>query len=202
MHAVKWYHHYLQHPGHSLLEETMNAAMYWKGMHTTIRSLTKSYKSCQVNKRWSRKYGHLPPKTVYTIPWECLCVDRIGPYTLKSKDNLQIDFMALTMIDSTSSWFEIAELPIVEWLRQQSVNGKELLIADETFDKTSERIAKLVNKIWLCRYPRCRHLIYNTTGVSLNFTSNTYVNHTISSVSQPQLRIHERMVYWNMYIKY
>jgi hypothetical protein len=26
--AVKWYHHYLQHPGHTRLEETMNAAMY------------------------------------------------------------------------------------------------------------------------------------------------------------------------------
>ncbi len=38
----------------------------------------------------------------------------IGPYTLKGKDNLQIDFMALTMINTASSWFEIAELPVVE----------------------------------------------------------------------------------------
>jgi hypothetical protein len=64
VHAVKWYHHYLQHLGHTHLEETMNAAMYWKGMRTTIRSLTKPCRSCQVNKRWSQKYGHLPPKTV------------------------------------------------------------------------------------------------------------------------------------------
>jgi hypothetical protein len=114
--AVKWYHHYLQHPGHTRREETMNAAMYWKGMRTTIRSITKSCRSCQVNKRRSQKYGHLPPKTVITNPWECLCVDLIGPYTLKGKDNLQIDFMALTMIDPASSWFEIAELPIVKQL--------------------------------------------------------------------------------------
>jgi hypothetical protein len=92
----------------------MNTAMYWKGMHTTIQLLTKSCQSCQVNKRWSQKYGHLPLKTVYTIPWKCLCVDLIGPYTLKGKDNLQIDFMALTMIDLASSWFKIAELPVVE----------------------------------------------------------------------------------------
>jgi hypothetical protein len=59
--------------------------------------------------------------------------------------------MALAMINLASSWFEIAELPIVEQLRQQTVNGKDLLIADEVFDKTSERIAKLVNKTWLCR---------------------------------------------------
>ncbi len=112
--AVKWYHHYLQHPEHTRLKETMNAAMYWKGMRTTIRSLTKSCRSCQVNKRRSQKYGPLPPKTVYTISWECLCVDLIGPYTLKGKDNSRIDFMALTMIDPASSWFEIAELPVVE----------------------------------------------------------------------------------------
>ncbi len=161
VHAVKWYHPYLQHPGHTRLEETMNTAMYWKGMRTTIRSLTKSCKSCQINKRWSQKYGHIPPKTVCTIPWECLCVDLIGTYTLKGKDNLQIDFMALTMINPASSWLEIAELPVVKQLRRQTVNGKELLIADEIFDKTTECIAKLVNKTWLCRYPQCCHLIYD-----------------------------------------
>jgi hypothetical protein len=85
--AVKWYHHYFQHPGHTCLKEMMNTAMYWKGMRTTIWSLTKSCRSCQINKRQSQKYGHLPPKTVYTIPWECLCVDLIGPYTLKGKNN-------------------------------------------------------------------------------------------------------------------
>ncbi len=74
---------------------------------------------------------------------------------------MQIDFMALTLIYPTSSWFEIAELPVVNQLRHQTVNGKELLIADEIFDKTSERIAKLVIKTWMCRYPQCRHLIYN-----------------------------------------
>jgi hypothetical protein len=48
---------------------------------------------------------------------ECLCVNLIGPYTLKGKDNTQIEFMALIMIDPTSSWFKIAELPVVEQLR-------------------------------------------------------------------------------------
>jgi hypothetical protein len=69
--------------------------------------------------------------------------------------------MALTMIDPASSWFEIAELPVVTQLCRQTVNGKELLIADKSFDKTLERIAKLVNKTWLCRCPRWRYLMYN-----------------------------------------
>jgi hypothetical protein len=67
--AVRWYHHYLQHPGQTRLKEMMNTAMYWKGMRATIRSLTKSCKFCQINKRRSQKYGYLPPKTAYTIPW-------------------------------------------------------------------------------------------------------------------------------------
>jgi hypothetical protein len=46
-----------------------------------------------------------------TTPWEALCVDLIGPYTLNSKDGSSIDFMCLTMIDPATSWFEIVELP-------------------------------------------------------------------------------------------
>jgi hypothetical protein len=53
--AVLWYHHYLQQQGHTQLEETMKATMYWKGMLTIIRSLTKAYKTCQTNKKWKLK---------------------------------------------------------------------------------------------------------------------------------------------------
>ncbi len=112
-HAVMWFQHYLQHLGYNRLEETMQATMYWKGMRTTIRSITKSCKTCQVNKKRKLKYGHLPAKTVITSPWRTLCVDLVGPYTLKGKDGSIIDFMALTMIDPASSWFKIVELPLV-----------------------------------------------------------------------------------------
>ncbi len=109
--AVSWYHHYLQHPGHSHLKETMISVMYWKGMCNTIRKYVKSCRFCQVNKRHSQKYGHVPPKLVITTPWKALCVDLIGPYTLKGKDGSSIDFMCLTMINATTSWFKIVEQP-------------------------------------------------------------------------------------------
>jgi hypothetical protein len=82
--AVRWYHHYLQHPRHTRLKESINAAMYWKGMHTTIRSLTKSCRSCQINKRRPQKYGHLPPMTVYTIPYVYVLTS-LGRTLLKAK---------------------------------------------------------------------------------------------------------------------
>jgi hypothetical protein len=85
-HTVVWYYHYLQHPGHTQLEETMNTTIYWKGMHTSIWSITKSCRVFQVNKKWKLKYRHLPIKTIITVPWRALCVDLIDPYTLKGKD--------------------------------------------------------------------------------------------------------------------
>ena len=136
-----WYHHYLQHPGHTCLEETMQAMMYWKGMRTTICPIVKSCKTCQVNKKRKLRYGHLPPKTVIMTPWRTLCVDLVGPYTLKGKDSLVIDFMALIMIDPASSWFQIKELPLVRRLKTTQVNGRELLVAKEIFDKSSDCIA-------------------------------------------------------------
>jgi hypothetical protein len=135
--------------------------MYWKGMRTTIWSITNSCRSCQTNKRWNLKYGYLPPKTIISNPWECLRVNLIGPYTLKGKDNLQINFIALAMIGPASSWYEIAEMPIITQLRRQTVNGKELLTAGKIFDKILDRMVKLVNKTWLCRYPQCCYLIYD-----------------------------------------
>ncbi len=98
--------------------------------------INKSCRSYQIDKSQNLKYGHLPPETVITNPWECVCVDLIGPFTLKGRDNSQIDFMALTMINPTSSWCEITKLPVITQLRKQTVNGKELLIADKIFDKT------------------------------------------------------------------
>jgi hypothetical protein len=116
--ALLWYHHYLQHPGHTRLEETMKATMYWKAIRTAIQSLTKSCKHAK-----PIKYGHLPSKTVITVPWRALCVDLIGPYTLKDKDGTIIDFMALIMIDPATSWFEVVELPLVHRLKTITVNG-------------------------------------------------------------------------------
>ncbi len=152
--TMLWHHHYLQHPGHTRLEETMKATMYWMGMRSTIRSITKSCRSRQINKKQKPKYGYLPSKIVTTIPWWVLCVDLIGPYTLKGKDGTAIDFMALTMINPATSWFKVVELPLIHQLKTVTVTGKQSFIAEEMFDKTSEFIAWLVNKTWLSRYPR------------------------------------------------
>jgi hypothetical protein len=158
--AVAWYHHYLQHPGHSRLEETMRSVMYCKSMRTTIQRYIKSCRSCQVNKRHSLKYGHVPPKLFFTAPWRVLCVDLVGPYTLKGKDGSSIDFMCLTTIVPATSQFKIVKLPTVRVMVPKAGKDKKATCTDYTkdtkiFDKTSAQIRNLVYKCWFSRYPCC-----------------------------------------------
>ncbi len=94
-----------------------------------------------MNKKRTQNYGHLPSKIVTSTPWEALCVKIVSPYTLKGKEGLSIDFMALTMIDPASSWFEVVELPTIMRLTTIKVNGKERTIKEQIFDKSSDGIS-------------------------------------------------------------
>ena len=210
--AISWYHHYLQHPGSTRLEETIRASMYWKGMRPTIRSYVKKCKTCQINKRRQRKYGKLPAKLAITTPWEALCVDLIGPYTLKGKDKSQIDFMCLTMIDPATGWFEIVELPVLEPVSSDAPDtkkgrkrkrGHDDKPKEAYFDKSSAMISSLVNKTWFCRYPRCQHIIYdNGSEFKLHFRAlcDTFgIKRKPTSVKNPQAnaileRVHQTIM--------
>ena len=114
--AMQWYHHYLQHPGISRLEETLVAVMFWPGIRADVRRHVKSCKLYQLGKQRKRKYGPVPPKIADQVPWKKNCFDLIGPYTLKGLDGKSIDFMCLTIIDPATGWFEMVELPILKRL--------------------------------------------------------------------------------------
>ena len=118
---------------------------------------------CQKFKSRKRKYGHIPPKNVGTLPpWDTVHVDLIGPYSITAKQyqpdgsitpkTLQLTCM--TMLDPVSGWFEIAEVPsyIVDDIKN---------IDKEIIDKSSARISRLFDQIWLSRYPRPRRVIFD-----------------------------------------
>jgi len=76
--------------------------------------------------------GHLPEKTVEEIPWERVCIDLIGPYTVGStKKSDELTLHCMTMIDPVTGWFEIAEIPA----------------------KSADVIADTFERMWLVRYP-------------------------------------------------
>jgi hypothetical protein len=71
--------------------------------------------------------------------------------------------MCLTMIDPTTSWFKIVELPTVnlEMAVPPAGKGEKVTMAknteeaDTTFDMSSAQISNLVYKTWFIRYPHC-----------------------------------------------
>ncbi len=129
------------------------------------------------NKRRKLKYDKLPVKLIIMTPWEALCVNLIGPYTLKGKDGSQIDFMCLTMINPASSWFEMVELPVMEFITPSASSKKgtkthktKITTKGDYFGKTSTMISHLINKTWFSRYPCCQNIIHdNGSEFKLHF---------------------------------
>ena len=130
--VVEWYHGVLMHPGETRTELTIGQHYTWKGMRKTVQTVCQSCQACQLNKPKVRKHGLLPPKIAEDIPWERLCIDLIGPYTVgdpKKKDFATLH--CLTMIDPATGWFEIAEIP----------------------SKSADEVAIVLELTWLTRYP-------------------------------------------------
>ena len=54
-------------------------------MRSQITNYVQACPTCQRNKRKVKKYGWLPPKEAEATPWDKMCIDLIGPYTIRRK---------------------------------------------------------------------------------------------------------------------
>jgi len=130
--ASQWYHESLLHPGLTRMELTMGQHYTWSGMWCTIEQVCRCCISCQLNKIKLTQMGHLPKKTAEKIPWERVCIDLIGPYTVGSpKKSDKLTLHCMTMIDPVTRWFKIAEIPA----------------------KSADVVANTFEIMWLVRYP-------------------------------------------------
>ena len=130
--VVDWYHHYLAHPGINRTEETIGQHLWWEKMRDHITHTVQTCAICQRNKRRHKKYGYLPEKEAEAIPWDRLCVDLVGPYTIRQKGKKDPLIMrCVTMIDPATGWFEIHEYE----------------------DKRSISVANIIEQEWFSRYP-------------------------------------------------
>jgi hypothetical protein len=43
-------------------------------------------------------------------PWHAICVDTIGPYSVTTKDDEELNLLAITICDPTTGWFEFTEI--------------------------------------------------------------------------------------------
>jgi len=79
---IRWYHHFLCHPGGRRLSKTISQVYHWSGLQYQCEQYCKKCSICQKNKKRKVKYGDVPPKDVGAlIPWDTVHVDLIGPYT-------------------------------------------------------------------------------------------------------------------------
>lgn len=128
---VDWYHNYLCHPGVNRTEETIGQHFWWPKMRNHITNSVKTCLTCQKNKRRVKKLGLLPPKEAEASPWDKLCIDLIGPYTIRQTPKKKLVCRCVTMIDPATGWFEIHQYD----------------------DKRSVTVANIAEQEWLSRYP-------------------------------------------------
>ena len=113
------------------------------------------------------------------MPWDTLCIDLIGPYTVKERGNKKWTLHCLTMIDPATGWFEIVEIP----------------------NKRADEISNKLETTWLTRYPwpqrvicdrgkefmaEVREMLEDDYGVKVNriTTRNPQANAIIERVHQ------------------
>ena len=128
---MSWYHTMLCHAGETRTEQTIRQQFWWPDLRANVHDCCTKCDTCQRTKRTSKKYGHLPIKEAEADPWEKLCVDLIGPYTIKRRGKRNLTLWCVTMIDPATGWFEMKEIP----------------------NKEAFTIASIVEQTWLTRYP-------------------------------------------------
>ena len=128
---VQWYHDYLGHPGINRTEETIGQHLWWPKMRNHITNSVSACVTCQRNKRRVRKFGLLPEKVAEAQPWDKMCIDLIGPYTIRRKGQKDLTCKCVTMIDPATGWFEIHQYD----------------------DKRAITVANIAEEEWFSRYP-------------------------------------------------
>lgn len=97
-----------------------------------MKKLVDGCTECLKAKHPTVRYGKLPPKTVEVWPWFEIAVDSIGPYGSQK-------FRALSIIDTATRLMEL--LPVI--------------------NPDSAEAAYLVDRHWLCRYPKPVRFIHD-----------------------------------------
>ncbi len=173
---LSWYHTALRHPGIQRTERTIRSHLVWPGLSSDVEKHIKSCHQCQRCKNPRKKYGHLALKDIDQNPWDTICVDLIGPYTVTTKHEKELNLHALTMCDPATGWFEVAEIK----------------------DKTSEGTAKILDQTWFCRYPRPKRCISDNgnefLGKEFQELLQSYgVKSVPTTVKNPQANFVERV---------
>jgi enoyl reductase-like protein len=119
-----------------------------EGKRKAVVEVCKKCKQCQLSKLC--KLGKLPPKEPEVIPWETVCINLIGPYTIgKGKKETHLHY--LTVINPATGWCKISKVE----------------------DKSSAEIANLFEMLWINPYPWPQQVVMDC-GRKFMGSSNCY----------------------------
>jgi hypothetical protein len=93
-----------------------------------------------MTKKERKKYGLLSPKIAESDPRVMVCVDLVGPFTMRTPTKTH-SLLALTMIGPAinTGWFEIFKAT----------------------NKSATSIQDLFHNTWLARYPRPQFIVFD-----------------------------------------
>ena len=137
---LRWYHLILGHCGMSRLYDTVRARFHTPRLSVYCRDFVCS-DYCHLYKNQGRGYGHTPPRQAALVPWNEVCIDLIGPWTIVVNGQI-LEFKALTSIDPMS-------------------NLSELIRID---NKSSKHVSEQFENSWLSRYPRPNRCVHDNGG--------------------------------------
>ena len=146
---INWYHVNLNHPGSTRTFETINAHFTCKHLQKFVNQHVSQCIICNQQKTSTKKYGHLPPTNAIYAPWECVHIDLFGPWTFQCSNGIDHVLKAVSIIDNGLRWIELHEYS----------------------SKSSENIAFIFDREWLCRYPRPRMVVFDN---GTEFTSEFF----------------------------
>jgi hypothetical protein len=128
---VAWYHKYLCHPSSTRTKATTRSIMTCPDLAKYIQLHCNKCNLCQIHKKNCKQYGKIPAKLAEATPWEIVCVDLVGPWSIKTPSGVK-KLRAFTAIDPATGWFEISDIP----------------------NKEAGTVMDIFHNNWLCRYTR------------------------------------------------
>ena len=91
-------------------EAMIRQHLYWPDIRYAVCKEATNCDTCQRTKPPNKNCGKLPAKLSEEIPQNIFFVNIIGPYAIWRKGNKQnLHLKAVTMIDTITGWFEIAQ---------------------------------------------------------------------------------------------
>jgi fumarate hydratase class II len=74
------------------------------------------------------KYSFLSKQDINQDLWHTICVDTIGPNSITTKHDKELNLSAITTCNPAIGWFEVTEIN----------------------DKTAAETAKIIDQVWCC----------------------------------------------------